>query len=109
MIARQWHGRVPTSKADAYYEYIQRTGLADYTSTPGNRGVFVFRRDEGDVTHFLLTTLWDSADAIRRFAGDDYQVARYYPEDDEYLLERERCVSHYEVLAAAMPSAPERP
>ena len=50
------------------------------------------------MTHFVLTTLWDSVDAIRSFAGDDYERARYYPEDDAYLLEREPLVTHYEVL-----------
>jgi heme-degrading monooxygenase HmoA len=98
MIARAWHGRVPAGKADAYYEYLLATGLADYRKTPGNRGVWVFRRTEGEVTHFLLTTLWDSYDAIRAFAGADYEHARYYPEDDDFLLEREPFVVHYEVL-----------
>lgn len=98
MIARTWHGRVPASRADAYYEYLLRTGLSDYRSTEGNRGVLVQRRVEGDVAHFLLTTLWDSVDAIKRFAGEDYELARYYPEDDEYLLGRERTVTHAEVL-----------
>ena len=59
---------------------IARTGLADYQETPGNRGIMVFRRTEGDVTHFVLTTLWDSVDAIRHFAGDDPTRARYYDE-----------------------------
>ena len=95
MIARAWHGRVPAAKADAYYAYLLATGLADYQRTPGNRGVWVFRRTEGDVTHFLLTTLWDSYDAIRAFAGADYERARYYPEDDDFLLEREPLVVHY--------------
>ena len=101
MIARSWHGRVPSSKADEYFGYLQTTGLADYTATPGNRGVFVFRRTEGAVTHFLLTTLWDSIDAIKRFAGEDHEQARYYPEDDTYLLEREPRVTHHEVLVLA--------
>jgi len=39
MIARTWHGCVPAEKADAYHAYLLRTGLADYQSTPGNRGV----------------------------------------------------------------------
>jgi heme-degrading monooxygenase HmoA len=99
MIARGWHGRVPTSKADAYYRYLLRTGLADYRATPGNRGVYVFRRTEGAITHFVLTTFWESFDAIRAFAGADYERARYYPEDDEYLLEREAHATHYDVLA----------
>lgn len=101
MIARTWHGRVPVEKADAYYAYLQRTGLADYAATPGNRGVTVLRRDEGAVTHFLLLTLWESIDAVRAFAGSDYEQAQYYPEDDVYLLEREPFVMHYEVLESS--------
>lgn len=105
MIARTWHGRVPAAKADQYHAYLRRTGLPDYAATPGNRGVLVFRRTEGEVTHFVLTTLWDSVDAIRSFAGDDYGKARYYPEDDDFLLEREPFVTHYEVLQADVPAA----
>ncbi|TYT26438.1 antibiotic biosynthesis monooxygenase [Luteimonas viscosa] len=101
MIARTWHGRVPTGKADAYHAYLLRTGLNDYASTPGNRGVQALRRTEGDITHFLLITLWDSLDAIRAFAGPDYDQARYYAEDDDYLLEREPTVTHYEVLSTS--------
>lgn len=89
---------MPTSKAEAYYAYLLRTGLSDYRTTAGNRGVFVFRREEGEITHYLLTTLWESYDAIRAFAGPEHERARYYPEDDEYLLEREPFVTHYEVL-----------
>lgn len=101
MIARSWHGRVPRTKADAYHEYLLRTGLADYQATPGNRGVLALRRTEGEVTHFVLTTFWDSVEAIKRFAGEDYRRARYYPEDDEFLLEREEWVVHFDVLLAA--------
>jgi heme-degrading monooxygenase HmoA len=109
MIARAWHGRVPAAKADAYYAYLLRTGLADYAATPGNRGVYVFRRIEGDVAHYLLTTLWESIEAIKRFAGEDYERARYYPEDDDYLLEREPFVTHYEVLLGSSGPAAESP
>lgn len=100
MIARNWHGRVPAARADAYFAYLQRTGIPDYQRTPGNRGVYVFRRIEGGEAHFLLTSLWDSLDAIRAFAGDDLERARYYPEDTAYLLELEPKVTHYEVLVA---------
>ena len=103
MIARTWHGRVPAAKADAYHEYLLRTGVADYVKTTGNRGVYVLRRQDGEVAHFLLITHWDSVEAIKGFAGDDYERARYYPEDDDFLLEREPFVTHYEVLLAAVP------
>ena len=100
MIARMWHGRVASGKADAYYSYLLATGLTDYRSTPGNRGVWVFRRTEGDVAHFLLMTMWDTLDSIKAFAGPDYEKARYYPEDEKFLLELEPLVIHYEVVGA---------
>jgi heme-degrading monooxygenase HmoA len=99
MIARQWHGRVPAERADEYYEYLLRTGLPDYRRTPGNHGVYVFRRQEGGVAHFLLTTLWDSLESIRAFAGADIERARYYPEDTDFLLELEPTVTHFQVLS----------
>jgi heme-degrading monooxygenase HmoA len=99
MIARLWHGAVPASRADAYMLYLEATGLPDYRATPGNRGVSVLRRLEGEVAHFLLVTLWDSAASIRAFAGDEIERARYYPEDTEFLLELEPTVTHYEVVS----------
>ena len=99
MIARFWRGITPKSKAEEYYSYLQKTGLKDYRATKGNRGVFVFRRIENDRAVFLLLTLWDSYEAIKQFAGPDYQKAIYYPEDKEFLLELEPNVTHYEILA----------
>lgn len=101
MIARQWHGRVRAVDADAYYQYLLRTGVRDYRSVAGNQGVQVFRRQEGEVVHYLLTTLWDSWASIAAFAGEDVTRARYYPEDTRYLLELEPEVIHYEVLDPA--------
>ncbi len=97
MIARTWHGVVPESKAAEYYQYLIRTGVADYQATPGNRGVYILRRTAEGKTHFLLLTFWDSYEAIRKFAGEDFERARYYPEDLEYLLELEPFVTHYQV------------
>jgi heme-degrading monooxygenase HmoA len=98
MIARFWHGVTPKSKADDYFTYLQETGLKDYRETKGNRGVYVFRRIEGDRAVFLLLTLWDSYDAIKKFAGPEYEKAVYYPEDSKFLLELEPNVTHYEIL-----------
>ena len=100
MIARTWHGAVPVAVADAYYIYLENTGVADCRKTPGNLGVFVLRRTEGDKAHFLFVSLWESLEAIRTFAGSDTERARYYPEDAEFLLELEPTVTHYEVLSS---------
>jgi len=99
MIARTWHGRVPAAKADPYYGYMLRTGLADIRSAAGNRGLLLLRSWEEDEAHYTLISFWDSFEAIRDFAGEDYERARYYPEDDAYLLEREEKVTHAEVVA----------
>jgi heme-degrading monooxygenase HmoA len=98
MIARIWHGRVPAEKADSYHAYLLKTGVKDYEAVAGNRGVYILRRVEEQIVHFELLTLWDSMEAIKAFAGEDYERARYYPEDDEFLLEREPHVRHFEVL-----------
>lgn len=98
MVARTWHGRVGADKADAYHRYLLETGVNEYGATKGNRGVHVLRRLEGGEAHFLLVTFWESWDAIKKFAGDEFERAKYYPQDAEYLLELEPTVTHYEVL-----------
>jgi len=101
MIARIWKGAVRTSDGDAYADYIHRTGVAGYTATPGNRGVWMLRRDVDDRAEFVMFTLWESLDAVKAFAGDDYERAVYYPEDDRYLVERDLTTSHYEVIESS--------
>jgi heme-degrading monooxygenase HmoA len=97
MIARIWHGVTQAADADDYLNYINQTGIPDYRATPGNCGAFVLRRMEGDQAHFLTLSLWDSIESIKQFAGTDYDRARYYPEDEKYLLEFEATVQHYEI------------
>jgi hypothetical protein len=50
-----------------------------------------------------MFTLWDSMEAIQAFAGDQPEVAVFYPEDDRYLVERQETVSHYEVAESVWP------
>lgn len=100
MMARIWSGRTPESKADSYLSYLKKTGVKDYRSTKGNRGVYVFRRTVDGNAEFTLISLWDSMEAIRRFAGPDVDKAVYYPEDKDFLLELEPTVSHYQVMVA---------
>lgn len=98
MVARIWHGVTPAEKGEEYLAFLRRTGVKDYQATQGNRGVYVLRRVTEGKADFLLVSLWDSMEAVRRFAGDDPERARYYPEDKEFLLEFEPNVAHYDVL-----------
>lgn len=100
MIARIWHGRTRAADAARYTEFMRERAAPDYASVPGLRGLYFLRRIEGDVAHFQLMTLWESMDAIRAFAGDPPEKAKYYPEDDGYLLEKEDEVVHYELFHA---------
>jgi heme-degrading monooxygenase HmoA len=98
MIARIWHGKTRASDADAYVEYLFQSGIPAYRATPGNRGAWVLRRMDGDTAHFVTLTFWESRDAIVTFAGTDIEVAKYYPEDEKYLLEFEPTAGHYELF-----------
>ena len=100
MIARIWHGRTEVAKADAYFEFLKQRAVPDYQNTPGNRGVFLFRRVEGNEAHFLTLTHWDSLEAIEAFTGADISRAKYYPEDTDFLFEFEPTVEHYELYVA---------
>jgi heme-degrading monooxygenase HmoA len=101
MIARTWRGAVRSEDADAYVEYLEETGVAGYRSTAGNRGVWMLRRELGELTEFVMFTLWDSIDAIKGFAGEDYETAVFYPEDDRFLVERDLTSTHHEVVRHA--------
>lgn len=97
-ITRMWHGKTKTEHADEYLKYVEKTGVSDYKKTKGNLSVKILRRIDGDICHFLTVTEWDSYDSIRKFAGEEYCKAKYYEEDQKYLLEFEENVIHYETF-----------
>jgi heme-degrading monooxygenase HmoA len=105
MIARIWHGTTKASEAAAYLRFLEERAIPDYRSVPGNRGVYILHRVEGDRAHFLTLTFWDSRSAIEGFAGKNIDMAKYYPEDKNYLLEFELTVTHYEVSDETMGPA----
>ena len=98
MIARLWHGRTRLSDAGEYAEFMTVRAAPDYGSVDGLERMYFLRRDEGDVAHFLLVTLWDSMGSVRQFAGDEPGKAKYYPEDHDFLLEKEETSALYEVF-----------
>jgi len=102
MIARIWQGRTRPGMGKAYYDYLERTGLKEYRATGGCKDVMVLTREIGEETEYVLITLWDNMEAVKRFAGPEPERAVYYPEDDRYFPESERqpYVRHYEVRGA---------
>lgn len=98
MIARLWHGRVPSVRAREYRQFLMHRAIPDYRSIPGNLAVQILERPEGEITHFITLTHWDAVESIKQFAGEQYEQAKYYAEDHDFLLEFEPLVKHYTVV-----------
>lgn len=99
MIARTWHGKTKKEDYESYTELMKRLAIPDYQNTPGFKGLTFLRNTEGNEAHFTLITYWENLEVIKNFAGEEYEKAKYYPEDAAYLLEFEEKVQHYEVFA----------
>lgn len=99
MIARIWHGMTKAEHYEEYSSFMREVAIPDYEKTEGFIKLTFLRRLEGDFAHFDLITFWENLQVIRNFAGEDYEVAKYYPRDKDYLLEFEEKVVHHEVFA----------
>jgi heme-degrading monooxygenase HmoA len=101
VILRIWTGRIRTAQQDEYGAYVAHTGATDYGSTPGNLGFQILMRPLGDGTSEVTTlSWWDSMESVRGFAGDQPELARYYPKDDQFLLDRPTHVQHHQVISS---------
>ncbi|MEO0468650.1 MAG: antibiotic biosynthesis monooxygenase [Bacteroidota bacterium] len=99
MIARIWQGSVKAADFEAYTEFMKSRAIPDYQSTPGFVRLQFLRRMDGDTGHFTLITYWENLAVIKHFAGEDYEKAKYYPEDQQYLLHFAEKVVHHELFA----------
>ncbi len=97
-IMRLWHGEVAIDQADEYEQFMIDRAAPDYASVDGLLKLYFQRRDEDEIAHFLLVTIWDSLESIKKFAGARPELAKYYPQDDDFLLEKEKHASMYEIF-----------
>lgn len=97
MIVRIWRGVTPAEKAEEYLAYLMETGVKDYRAVAGNKDVQVLYRTYEGKTEFMILSFWESYEAIRAFAGDDFEQSVYYDKDKDYLLEMEPKVMHYDL------------
>jgi heme-degrading monooxygenase HmoA len=99
MIARIWKGRTRVEQYEEYTDFTRRNAIPDYSNTDGFIGLSFLRTKTDTEAHFTLITYWKDIDAIKRFAGNDYDRAKYYPDDQLFLLEFPEKVEHHEVFA----------
>jgi len=98
MVTRTWRGFTRAADAEAYLDYMKRTGLKALRETDGNLAAACLRRVVDDRAEFVDVSLWSSRAAIRAFAGDDIERAVFYPEDERFLVDRDLHVTHYDVV-----------
>lgn len=99
MIARLWHGWTLPENAGAYERLLRAEILPAIAKIQGCRGFYLFRQDEPEEVSFVTLLLFDSLEAIRSFAGPDYQTAVVPPEARKLLCRFDARAEHYEVLA----------
>ncbi|MEO6406871.1 MAG: antibiotic biosynthesis monooxygenase [Ferruginibacter sp.] len=99
MIARTWHGRTSIKNFDAYSDVLKKIAIPDYEKTPGFKGLAFLRNIKDGESHFTLISFWENLEVIKSFAGEDVEKARYYTEDNNFLLDFEEKVEHKEVFA----------
>ena len=98
MIARLWRGAAGNrADAEAYVRHVRANVAPALKAIPGYRELRLLRREEGGRTEFLVMTLWDTMDAIHRFAGEDAEHAVVEPEARAVLADCDDFVRHYEV------------
>jgi heme-degrading monooxygenase HmoA len=99
VIARVWRGWTKPENGDAYEEFLRASVFPALTTrVPGFRGGYVTRRDVDSEVEFLVMTLFDSLDAVRAFAGDEYEVPVIEPEAARLLSRTDDRAAHYEVV-----------
>jgi heme-degrading monooxygenase HmoA len=97
MIGRIWHGWTTIDNADAYEELLRTKVLPGIHKVDGYRGAYVMRRYVEDGVEFVTLTLFDSLDAVRAFAGSDYETAVVIPEAEALLSTFDKTSAHYDI------------
>ncbi|HEY7617247.1 MAG TPA: antibiotic biosynthesis monooxygenase [Terriglobales bacterium] len=102
MIGRLWHGWTTRENADAYEQLLRGRVLPGIERVKGYEGAHVLRRDAGEEVEFITITFFRSLDAVRAFAGDEYEMA-VVPESARKLLAHYDARSvHYQVAIGGM-------
>ena len=100
MISRIWHGWTTPENADAYEALLRHEIFAgiEARQIAGYRGIHLLRRDAGAEVEFVTVMWFDSLDAVRAFAGEDYEAAVVPPKARALLSHLDARSAHYEVL-----------
>ena len=101
MVIRTWHGWTTPANADVYEELLKSEIFVGIQGRqiPGYRGIELLRRDSGDEVEFVTIMRFDSLEAVREFAGEDYEAAVVPPHARAVLSHFDSRSQHYELRA----------
>jgi heme-degrading monooxygenase HmoA len=97
MISRLWRCTATADNAPRYLDHFQHAVLPELRQLEGFQSGYVFRRNLTNAVEITVMTMWESMDAIRRFAGDNVETAVVAPEAQAILLSFDKTVTHSEV------------
>jgi heme-degrading monooxygenase HmoA len=103
MIARHWRGWTKIQDAEAYEKLLKNKVLPSLKKVDGYEGGYVFRKDGAEEAEFVVVNLFDSVEAVQRFAGPDYTIPVFEPEAKRLLSRIESFAAHYEVRVNTVP------
>jgi len=98
MILRMWKARSTTSRTEAYIHHATKVVFPRLRAIEGHRGEYLLRREVEDGVELVLLTLWESMEAVRRFAGPEPNKAVVEPEARAVLTSFDEYVTHFEVV-----------
>ncbi len=101
MIARMWRGFAIPEKAEEYAKHLQESVLPELRQIDGFQGVTLMRQDVAQSVEFIVLTLWESMDAIRKFAGENAEAAVVAPAAQPLFREYDSTVRHFEIVLSA--------
>lgn len=102
MIARHWRGWTKTQNAEAYERLLKSKVLPELQKIAGYRGGYILRSDGPEECEFVVVNLFESLEAVRKFAGPEYSVPVFEPEARQLLSRIELVATHYEVRASTV-------
>jgi heme-degrading monooxygenase HmoA len=100
MIARVWKGWTKAEKADTHENLLRNVVYPGLQKLDGYHAGYIFRRDGEDETEFVTVNLFESLDAVKTFAGPDYEIPVFESEARRLLSGVEPVVRHYDVKQA---------
>ena len=97
MIARMWRGSAIRERVDDYVKHLEQSVIPELQQIDGFRGIYLLRRNLSDDVEFVVLTLWESMEAIRKFAGENPEIAVVAPAARALFREYDAEVRHFEI------------